>query len=80
VFPGNPDPKELGFYFSLAQVGLEMVVPIGLGLALDYYLGWGPWAAVTGAVLGLVGGLAHLVTLLNRREESESALPKQKQP
>ena len=70
MFPDAPDPKELGFYFSLGQVGLEMVLPICGGLALDHYLGWRPWATVVGAVVGLVGGLAHLVALLNRRENS----------
>ena len=63
-----PGPKELGFYFALAQVGLEMVAPIGLGLLLDHYLSWSPWGAVAGAVFGLIGGLAHLVTLLNRHQ------------
>jgi F0F1-type ATP synthase assembly protein I len=70
VLPDAPDPKELGFYFSLGQVGLEMVLPICGGLAVDHYLGCGPWATVAGAVLGLGGGLAHLVVLLNRREKS----------
>ena len=31
---GPPDPRELGHYLTIAQVGLEMVVPIGLGLAM----------------------------------------------
>jgi hypothetical protein len=69
VLPESPDSKELGFYFSLAQVGLEMVLPIVLGLALDYYFSWAPWATVAGAILGLAGGLAHLVLLLNRSEQ-----------
>jgi F0F1-type ATP synthase assembly protein I len=64
---GSPDPKELGFYFALAQVGTEMVVPLGLGVALDYYLNWMPWGSIVGAVLGFVGGLAHLLVLLRRR-------------
>jgi F0F1-type ATP synthase assembly protein I len=63
-----PDPKELGHYFALAQVGLEMVAFIGIGLALDYYLSWSPWGVVGGAVFGLVAGLAHLVALTNRQE------------
>jgi F0F1-type ATP synthase assembly protein I len=66
--PDLPSPKELGFYFELAQVGLEMVVPVALGAALDHYLHWSPWGVVGGAVLGLVGGLAHLVAILNRQE------------
>ena len=68
-----PNPKELGFYVSLAQVGLEMVAPIGLGLVLDHYFGWTPWGIIAGAILGLVGGFAHLVALLNRQNEPDAA-------
>ncbi len=71
----SPDQKELGFYFGLAQVGLEMVVPVGLGMALDNRFGWTPWGTAVGAVLGLAGGLAHLITMLNRREASGSRQP-----
>jgi F0F1-type ATP synthase assembly protein I len=53
----------------MAQVGIEMVVPIGLGVALDYWLGWTPWATIAGAVIGFVGGLVHLVSMLNRDNE-----------
>src|SRR5947209_16068957 len=68
---GPLDPKELGFYFELSQVGMEMVVPIVGGLALDYYLNWAPWGVVVGAVLGLVGGMAHLLAILNRQQQQE---------
>ena len=40
-----------------------MVAPIGLGLLLDHYLNWMPWATIIGAVIGLVGGVFHLVKL-----------------
>jgi F0F1-type ATP synthase assembly protein I len=69
--PGGPDPKEMGFYFALAQVGLEMVVPVGAGALLDHYLNWTPWATASGAVVGFLGGLAHLVTILNKHEKSD---------
>lgn len=68
-----PSPKELGFYYTLAQVGFEMVAPIGVGLVLDRYLNWGPWGVIAGAVFGLFGGLAHLVSILNRQQEKNSA-------
>lgn len=70
---GLPDPKELGRYYSLAQVGLEMVVPIGVGLALDHYLGWTPWATVCGAVLGFSGGLLHLVAMLKQHDQADAS-------
>jgi F0F1-type ATP synthase assembly protein I len=69
-----PDPKQLGYYYALAQVGLEMVAPLGIGVALDYYLKWtAPWGAVVGAILGLIGGIAHLAAIANRRQDSGSS-------
>jgi F0F1-type ATP synthase assembly protein I len=66
-----PDSKELGYYFALAQVGMEMVAPLGIGLGLDFYFGWLPWATVTGAVLGFVGGFIHMLALVNRHDAEE---------
>jgi F0F1-type ATP synthase assembly protein I len=67
----GPNSHDLGHYFALAQVGLEMVVPIVVGLLLDNWLDWRPWGVVAGAVFGLVGGLAHLVQMLNRMEKKD---------
>jgi F0F1-type ATP synthase assembly protein I len=66
------DPKQLGQLAMLSQVGLEMAAPVGVGAALDYYLGSAPWCSVGGAVLGLVGGIAHLIAILNRRAREDS--------
>ena len=74
---GPINPREFGHYISLAQVGLEMVVPIGIGLALDHFLGWSPWGVVGGAVFGLVGGLLHLIALANRRNDSDASRHRQ---
>jgi F0F1-type ATP synthase assembly protein I len=69
--PANlPDPKDLGHYYSLAQVGLEMVVPVVAGLLLESSLGFRPWGVVVGAVLGFTMGLLHLVALLNRQDKN----------
>lgn len=65
----RPDSREMGFYFALAQVGFEMVAPIGVGLLLNWWLDWGAWLVIVGAVLGVVGGVTHLVALLNRHEK-----------
>ena len=66
MFPVNTNRKDLGKALALSQIGMEMVVPIVLGLVVDYYFGWLPWATVVGAVLGLIGGLAHLVQLTKK--------------
>lgn len=68
---GPPNPRDLGYYFAIGQVGLEMVLPIALGAFLDYRFGWAPWATVAGVALGLVGGVAHLVTLAGRQNQSK---------
>ena len=67
----NPwNPKEFGYFVSISQVGMEMAVPVGLGVALDYYMNWGPWAAIAGAVLGFTGGMIHLVALASSKDDS----------
>lgn len=63
MVPDSLDPKELGRLMTLAQVGTEMVVPIGGGLLLDRWLGSLPWCTVVGVFLGLVLGIVHLVAL-----------------
>jgi F0F1-type ATP synthase assembly protein I len=66
MLPESGDRKELARYMALSQVGMEMVVPVVIGVALDYYLGWRPWGVIAGAVLGLIAGLAHLISLANK--------------
>ncbi len=63
----GPDPRQLGWYYALAQVGFEMVVPIALGWWLDSVFGSEPWILVVGVVLGLVVGFTHLVFLVNQK-------------
>jgi F0F1-type ATP synthase assembly protein I len=75
MLPKFGDGKELGRYLAIGQVGLEMVVPIGIGLALDSYLGWEPWGVIGGAVLGLVGGLSHLVHLAGKADREDRKPP-----
>lgn len=62
----GPSPRQLGWYYAMAQVGLEMVVPVGLGWWLDSVFGTQPWILVVGVVLGLALGIIHLVALSNR--------------
>jgi len=76
---GEPDFKLLGQLAVLSQIGLEMAAPVGIGAALDYYFGWGPWASIAGAILGLVGGMAHLLAILNRRTKENSARSEREQ-
>jgi F0F1-type ATP synthase assembly protein I len=66
----RPDSqRDLGYYFALAQTGVEMVAPIAIGALLDGYFGWSPWGAGVGAVVGFVGGLTHMLIMLKRYED-----------
>lgn len=73
----TPDPKQTGYYLTLSQVGLEMVSPLILGVIVDTRVGTSPWGAIAGALLGLVGGLVHLVWLVQRRPPDDKKDPKQ---
>ena len=68
------DPRDMRRYMTLSQVGLEMVVPIVAGLAVDYYLHWLPWGTVVGAMLGFTVGLLHLIWAVSH-DDSDSAPP-----
>jgi hypothetical protein len=70
-----PNARELGFYAALAQVGIEMVAPMVLGIFLDIKFDWTPWATVSGFVFGFVGGFLHLLVLLKQHEEEQKKQP-----
>ncbi len=72
---GLPDPREMGYYFALAQVGFEMVAPIGVGIALDYYFDWTPWGTVVGLVVGFLGGMTHLILMVRQHDAEERRQP-----
>jgi F0F1-type ATP synthase assembly protein I len=73
----EPDRRRLGTYYALAQVGLEMVVPIGLGWWIDQQLGSSPWILVLGVIVGFVIGIWHLVALTR---DLDTKPPKDKEP
>jgi ATP synthase protein I len=70
----SPD-RDMGFYFALAQTGVEMVAPIAVGAFLDSRYGWSPWATAAGAVLGMAGGLWHMLSMIRRHEERQRTQP-----
>jgi F0F1-type ATP synthase assembly protein I len=68
MVPNSSNGSDLGRYLAMGQVGMEMAAPIGIGAAVDYWLGWRPWGVVVGACLGLIFGLVLLVRM-SRRED-----------
>ena len=65
-----------GDYRGLALASMaigEMVGPILLGVWLDDRYGWAPWGLVVGSVLGIVGGIGHLILTARRLSRDEKA-------
>lgn len=52
---------------------MEFAAPVVVGAWLDQRYGWAPWGVAVGAVLGLVGGTAHLFLMMKRAERAERA-------
>jgi F0F1-type ATP synthase assembly protein I len=75
MLEGPPNAKELGFYLSLAQIGMEMVFPTVVGIGLDYYFNWTPRATIVGFVIGFVGGFIHLLMLVKQHDKAEKSKP-----
>src|SRR5262245_15568427 len=77
---GLPPTDRLGKYLAMGQVGMEMVAPIVLGLFLDHHFGWQPWCTVVGAIIGLVGGVGHLVQMQKRLQDKDHPQRRQDTP
>ena len=73
---GGFTPKRGG---ELASAGVEMAGGIGLfcglGYLVDRWLGTYPWGLVTGAVLGLIGGLYLVMKAAQRAGQSSTRNP-----
>jgi F0F1-type ATP synthase assembly protein I len=78
--PKSPEPQDFGFYLQLSQVGLEMAMPVVLGVFADRWLGSTPWLMIVGAMLGLFGGLVHLLVLLKRHDRDRPSPPTRDAP
>lgn len=45
---------------GLAQIGFEMVAPVVVGVLLDRWQDWTPWATIVGVILGFGLGFVRL--------------------
>lgn len=73
--PGEPTP-DAGFK-KLAGIGFELAAAVGgftfLGYLWDRHFGSSPWGTLTGAILGLIGGMYNLIrqSLLATRQSGD---------
>ena len=64
-------PGKIGTYMSIAQVGVEMVILIPVGVWLDDHFNTQPWLTLAGIALGFFGGIAHLLFLGKQAEKEQ---------
>jgi ATP synthase protein I len=72
----EPTAREMGHYLSLAQTGVEMVLPAVGGHFLDQWLDTTPWITVIAAVVGFAAGLIHLIAILKKKDQEDAAQKK----
>ena len=57
---------------QISQIGMEMAVPVGIGVGLDFWLKTMPWFTILGAILGPTLGFLHLLSLINPSSEDKT--------
>lgn len=72
--------EELSYYYTLAQTGVEIVVPIVAGVILDRQFNTTPWCTVAGAVIGPTAAIAHAIRTMNKFEARRRERQQQKDP
>lgn len=77
-------PHDRRPWLRLANAGFELAAAIGgfvlVGYWVDRHFGVGPWGVLTGALLGLVGGMYNLVkgALVASREAREDDVERER--
>lgn len=71
--PTDVEISKLARIAQISQIGIEMAIPAGLGVGIDYWLGTMPWFTILGAILGPILGFIHLLALLRPRPSNNKS-------
>lgn len=59
-----PDDEQSKMGIALSM-GMQLLAGVGLGLLIGYWLdgryGWSPWGVLSGALVGLAGGMYLMI-------------------
>jgi ATP synthase protein I len=59
------EPKSAGHWKRLSSIGFELAAAVAgfmlIGYWWDRYFGTNPWGLLTGAALGLIGGMYNMI-------------------
>ena len=61
--PGDDDRLPLSGWAVASATSSSLIGPVILGILLDTWLDWKPWATIAGVLLGLLGCLALLIRM-----------------
>lgn len=70
--PTDKDFRLMAKVAQISQIGMEMAVPVGLGIGVDYWLKTLPWFTIVGALLGPTLGFIHLLSLIRPDKKDET--------
>ena len=56
---------------QISQIGIEMAVPVGIGIGIDFWLKTLPWLTILGAIVGPTLGFIHLLSLIKPQNKSK---------
>jgi F0F1-type ATP synthase assembly protein I len=57
---------------QISQIGMEMAVPVGVGVGVDFWLNTLPWFTIVGAILGPTLGFIHLLALIRPSSQDKN--------
>ena len=58
-------------YSQIYQLVSEFVIPIGLGIAVDWQFGTKPWGTIVGTVCGVLLGSLRIRLILKKLEQQD---------
>ena len=70
--PTDKDFRLMAKVAQISQIGMEMAVPVGIGVGLDFWLKTMPWFTIIGAILGPTLGFIHLLSLIKPQNKNET--------
>lgn len=68
--PDQPNPSVLGLALNLStELVAALIVGLGIGYALDFWLGTSPWLKIVFFILGSIAGVLNMVRTAQKIEQ-----------
>lgn len=70
--PNDKEFRMMAKVAQISQIGMEMAVPVGIGVGVDFWLKTMPWFTIVGAILGPTLGFIHLLSLIKPQKTDDT--------